>query len=238
MRIFLICLSLFLLPAQAKVLWQDFRLTYLYGENYRIGDPTRHVFTIEHAANTSWGDNFFFLDHMRFKDGTRTNYAELQPRFSLGKNTSGNYQFGPVKDVLLAAHIEMSSLATNYLYGAGVDLAVPGFRFVQANVYRRNNDKVANNWQLTLVWAYPFTFGKQQFLLDGFMDWASTSADQRANLNLTPQLKWLASPSFGMESQLWLGIEYVFWRNKFGIADSPAFRSHENNVNLLVKWHF
>ncbi|GHG75724.1 ion channel protein Tsx [Alishewanella longhuensis] len=238
MRIFLILCALFSSQSNSKVLWQDYRLTYLYGENYRLGEPTRQVLTIEHAAQTSWGDNFFFLDHMRFQDGNRTNYAEIQPRFSLAKNSHLNYQFGPVQDVLLAAHIEMSSFATNVLYGIGLDLAIPGFRFFQTNLYRRNNDKVADNWQLTLVWAYPFQIGEQQFLLDGFLDWASGSVDQRANLNLTPQLKWLISPHLGLESPLWLGIEYVLWQNKFGVADSEHLRSHERNVNVLIKWHF
>ncbi len=49
----------------AEVLWQDFRLTYLNGKHYRLGDPQRQVLTIEHAATTSWGDSFFFLDHMK-----------------------------------------------------------------------------------------------------------------------------------------------------------------------------
>lgn len=238
MRTLLLLCALIPQTGLAKVIWQDFRLTYLYGENYRLGDNTRQVFTVEHAAQTSWGDNFFFLDHMRFADGTRTNYAEIQPRFSLAKNSQHAYQWGPIKDVLLAAHVEMSSLATNVLYGVGLDLTIPGFRFFQANFYRRENDNVANNWQLTLVWAYPFQIGEQQFLVDGFLDWASNTEDQRANLNLTPQLKWLLSPYLGIESQLWLGIEYVFWQNKFGIADNPNRRSNERNANLLIKWHF
>ena len=71
-------------PAYAEVLWQDFRLTYLNGSHYRLGDPERQVLTIEHAAATSWGDSFFFLDHMKSNNGQHSNYAELQPRFSLG----------------------------------------------------------------------------------------------------------------------------------------------------------
>ncbi|MCT8125264.1 nucleoside-binding protein [Alishewanella sp. BS5-314] len=238
MRIWLLLLCLLPSVVQAKIIWQDFRLSYLYGEHYRLGDPRRQVLTFEYAAQTSWGDSFFFLDHLRSQDGSRNNYAEWQPRFSLTKNSNQTFQFGLIKDVLLAGHLEMSSQATNYLYGAGVDLAVPGFRMLQANLYRRNNQLRADNWQLTLVWAYPFKLGQQQFLLDGFLDWASGNADQRANLNLTPQLKLLVSPSLGLENPLWLGVEYVLWRNKFGIADSPERRSHENNLNLLLKWHF
>lgn len=225
-------------PAYAEVLWQDFRLTYLNGSHYRLGDPQRQVLTIEHAAATSWGDSFFFLDHMKSNNGQHSNYAELQPRFSLGKNGWQLAPGGLIKDVLLASHIEMSSQRTNLLYGVGLDLALPGLKFTQLNFYRRNNEQVADNWQATLVWGAPFQVGGQSFLYDGFVDWASGSVDQHANLNWTSQLKWLASNLWQGKSQVWLGVEYVWWRHKFGVTDSPQLRSHENNVNLLLKWHF
>lgn len=225
-------------PLSAEVLWQDFRLTYLNGSHYRLGDPNRQVLTIEHAAATSWGDSFFFLDHMKYANGQHSNYAELQPRFSLGKN---GWQVNPgalVKDVLLASHIEMSSQRTNLLYGVGLDLAVPGMKFTQLNFYRRNNEHIADNWQATLAWGAPFQLAGQAFLYDGFIDWASSSADQHANFNWTSQFKWLASSLWQGKSQVWLGVEYVWWRHKFGVTDSPMLRSHENNVNFLLKWHF
>ncbi len=240
MRILVLCMLLLAaaLPLQAKVLWQDWRLTYLHGEHYRLGDAKRQVYTFEHAAGTSWGDSFFFLDHMRSANGGRSNYAEWAPRVSLAKITGNTWQYALVKDVLLAGQIEMSSVATNHLFGIGLDLAIPGLQFFQLNGYRRDNDHVADNWQLTLVWARSFKLGQQQFLYDGFLDWASTSADQAANINITSQLKWLASDMLGITSKLYLGVEYVYWRNKFGVADSPALRSNESNINLLIKWHF
>lgn len=225
-------------PLSAEVLWQDFRLTYLNGSHYRLGDPDRQVLTIEHAAATSWGDSFFFLDHMKYANGQHSNYAELQPRFSLGKNGWQLEPGGLIKDVLLASHIEMSSQRTNLLYGIGLDLAVPGMKFTQLNFYRRNNEQIADNWQATLAWGAPFQLAGQPFLYDGFIDWASGSVDQHANFNWTSQFKWLASSLWQGKSQVWFGVEYVWWRHKFGVIDSPQLRSHENNVNLLLKWHF
>lgn len=226
------------MPLQAEVVWQDFRLTYLDGNNYRIGDPQRQVLTIEHAAATSWGDNFFFLDHMKFANGQHTNYAELQPRFSLSKNGWMAPSQGFIKDMLLAGQVEMSSQRTNLLYGVGFDLAVPWMKFTQLNLYRRDNEQVADNWQATLVWGAPFRLANQQFLYDGFIDWASGSADQHANFNWTSQFKWLVSGLWQGKSQVWLGVEYVWWRHKYGVQDSVQLASHESNVNLLLKWHF
>ncbi|HEX5792360.1 MAG TPA: nucleoside-binding protein [Rheinheimera sp.] len=226
------------LPLHAEVLWQDFSVSYLNGSNYRVDGPDKQVLTFEHAAGTSWGDSFFFLDHLRADNGSRSNYAEWSPRISLSQFSDKPLQYGLIKDVLLTSTVEMSSLRTDFLYGVATDLSVPGFNYLKLNFYRRNNDGLADNWQLTTTWAVPFTLGKQQFLYDGFLDWSSTTGDQRASMNMTSQLKWALHPLFNWKSKFYIGVEYVYWRNKYGIADSPAFRTNESNVNLLVKAHF
>lgn len=234
----LLLLALTSMSAQAEVLWQDFSVSYLNGSNYRVDGPDKQVLTFEHVAGTSWGDSFFFLDHLRGDNGSRSNYAEWSPRLSLSKLSGKTVKFGVVNDVLLTSTVEMSSLSTHFLYGVATDLTVPGFNYLKLNFYRRNNDGVADNWQLTTTWAVPFSFGKQQFLYDGFMDWSSATADQSASMNMTSQLKWALHPLFNWKSKLYVGVEYVYWRNKYGIADSPQFRTHESNINLLVKAHF
>ncbi|MBU1308411.1 MAG: nucleoside-binding protein [Gammaproteobacteria bacterium] len=236
--VMLLMLALGGLPLRAEVLWQDFSVSYLNGSNYRVDGPDKQVLTFEHAAGTSWGDSFLFLDHLRGDNGSRSNYAEWSPRLSLSKLSGQQLQFGLIKDVLLTSTVEMSSLRTDFLYGVATDLAVPGFNYLKLNFYRRNNDGLAGNWQLTTTWAIPFSLGEQQFLYDGFLDWYSTTADQRASMNMTSQLKWALHPLFNLKSKLYVGVEYVYWRNKYGIADSPAFRTNESNVNLLIKAHF
>ncbi|WP_239421225.1 DUF5020 family protein [Saliniradius amylolyticus] len=226
-------------PLHAKLLWQDFSATYLYGENYRVGDSRRAVLTFEHASGASWGDSFFFLDHLRSRDGGRENYAEWSPRLSGCKlEIYCPEKGGLIKDVLFANTVEMAEHATHFLHGVGLDLNIPGFQYLQVNTYRRNNDQVEDNWQLTTVWGYPFSIGQQAFLFDGFLDWFSSTEDQRASMNWTSQLKWNAGKAMGLEERLYLGVEYVYWRNKFGIADTLGFPTHESNVNLLVKYHF
>lgn len=111
-------------------------------------------------------------------------------------------------------------------------------RISDLNFYRRNNEVVADNWQLTATWGVPFFLGGQSFLCDGFLDWSSATEDQSASMNMTSQFKWALHPLFNFKSMLYIGVEYVYWRNKYGIADSPAFRTHESNVNFLVKAHF
>lgn len=231
-------LALTSLSLQAEIFWQDVSVSYLKGSNYRVDGPDKQILTFEHAAGTSWGDSFFFLDHQRGDKGSRSNYAEWSPRISLGKFNGQPLQLGLLKDVLLSSTVEMSSLRTDFLYGVAADLAVPGFTYLKLNFYRRNNDGLADNWQITTTWALPFTLAGQHFLYDGFLDWYNTTQDQRASLNLTSQLKWAMHKQFNWHNKVYLGVEYVYWRNKFGIPDSPGFRTNESNVNLLLKVHF
>ncbi|WP_346837845.1 outer membrane protein OmpK [Microbulbifer sp. SAOS-129_SWC] len=241
----------------AEVLWQDNSLTVLHGNHYTVDyslhtdDSSRDVVTFEHASGHSWGDLFLFSDYLSSTADSSELYTEVSPRLSLGKLSGRDLSFGPVKDVLLASTLELGNMDdpdhltvtgphfTNKLAGVGFDLAVPGFNYVQANFYHRDNDDKAANEQLTLVWALPFALGGADFLYDGFIDWASASADAHANMNFTSQLKWDVGARWGKPKSLYAGIEYVYWNNKFGIEDGTyGIDSNERNVNLLLKYHF
>lgn len=85
---------------QAEVLWQNTSISLLSGNQYEIDDHKRNVVTLEHASGHSWGDNFFFMDRLRDADGDVATYAELGPRFSLGKLSGKSFAAGPLQDVL------------------------------------------------------------------------------------------------------------------------------------------
>jgi hypothetical protein len=90
------------------------------------------------------------------------------------------------------------------------------------------------SFQTTLVWGLPLG----PLYYDGFLDYA-TGYDADAgfkvetSMNLTSQLKYDIAPHIGYDSKFFVGIEYVFWNNKFGIDGID-----ERNVNLLAKFHF
>ncbi|WOX04395.1 outer membrane protein OmpK [Microbulbifer pacificus] len=241
----------------AETLWSDNSLTALHGKNYEVDyslgsdDSTRNVLTFEHASGHSWGDLFIFSDYLVSDDDSSELYTEISPRLSLGKLSGTELAFGPVKDVLLAGQLELGNMDdpdhltatgphfTNKLAGIGFDLAVPGFAYFQTNFYHRENDDRADNEQLTLVWGLPFTLGSEQFLYDGFLDWASASRDVHASMNFTSQLKWDIGARVGKPKKLYAGLEYVHWDDKFGIKDGTfGIDSNERNVNLLLKYHF
>lgn len=220
-------------PASAEQLWSSFSLTYLNGSDYEVGDDDRQVITVEHASGHSWGDNFFFLDRLKSSNGYTENYMELSPRLSLGNLTGLDLSFGPVKDLLLAGTWESGEGFDNYLGGVGVSLDVPGFRYFNANLYQVNNENKDDDQQLTLTWGLPFELGSAEFLYDGFLDWSTAESDHASEMNFTSQLKWNAGKLFGTKAPVYVGVEYAYWNNKFGIEGVD-----ERNPSLLLKWHF
>lgn len=222
----LLCISS--ITAQAKTVWSDFSVTYLNGSNYEVGDSDREVITFEYASGTTWGDTFMFFDRLKSSNGDVETYGEFSPRIKI-KDFNDNF----IKSVYFAPSVEFGP-KTNYLIGVGMDLAISGFDYFQVNTYFRNNGEGDNSEQLTLVWGVPV--GPLYF--DGFMDYATAvdntaNGDTKAQMNITSQLKYNLGPVLDLDTKLFVGVEYAYWVNKFGIDGVD-----ENNVNLLVKYHF
>ncbi|RLT92081.1 DUF5020 family protein [Ketobacter sp.] len=219
--------------AQAEMIWSTFSLSYLKGDHYKVGDNEREVLTVEHASGHDWGDNFFFIDHSTFADGVVTNYGELSPRLSFSYLTRQDLSFSFVKDVFIASTWEMGDVFNNYLYGIGFALDVPGFQYFGVNFYKANNDLWDDDEQVTLTWGLPFSLGGAEFLYDGFLDYSTESDTNAKEMNFTSQLKWNVGKLVNSKAPFYLGIEYAYWNNKYGIDGVD-----ERNPNLLVKWHF
>ncbi len=224
-------------PVFAEMLWSSFSLSYLKGSEYELGDSTRRVLTVEHASGHSWGDNFFFYDHLVSDNGVAGNYFELGPRLSIGKLLDNDLSVGPLSDFFIATTWEGGDVGgtsfDNFLVGVGTNISIPGFKYFTMNLYSANNDLADNDEQITFTWAVPFGSGSIEFLYDGFLDYSTSSDTAEAEMNFTSQLKWNAGKLMGLKSPLYLGIEYAYWTNKFGVDGVD-----EKNPCLLLKWHF
>ena len=212
----------------AKTIWSDYSVTYLNGSNYEVGDSDREVITFEYASGTSWGDTFMFFDRLKSDNGDLETYGEFSPRIKLMELD------GFVKNVYFAPSVEFAEHATNYLFGIGTDLAIPHFTYFQLNFYQRNNDEGDNSYQTTIVWSLPLG----PLTYDGFIDHATGytvghNFEAATQTNITSQLKYDIAPHIGYDNKFYLGVEYVYWNNKFGIDGVD-----ERNVNLLAKFHF
>ncbi len=211
-------------PVQAKTNWSDFSVTYLNGGDYEVGDPDREVFTFEHASGTTWGDSFMFFDRLKSSDGSLETYGEFSPRVKFSDK-----QFGIFNNIYFAPSIEMGPV-NNYLWGVSTDIDVEAFAFLKLSAYLRDNGGGGdNNEQITVSWGIPIG----PLFYDGFMDYATARDGGKAQMNLTSQLKYDIGPHLNLSSKFYVGVEYVFWNNKFGIDGVD-----ERNVNLLAKFHF
>ena len=65
----------------------------------------------------------------------------------------------------------------------------------------------------------------------GFIDFAGSQGDREESIIGAPQLLVDVGNFWGAPDRLHAGIEYQFWRNKFGIDGVD-----EDVVQLMVKW--
>jgi nucleoside-specific outer membrane channel protein Tsx len=163
----------------SPIVWQDFSLTALYGENYEVGTEDRTTLTAEYAAKLKNADVFFFLDQQWDGNDEASTYFELAPRLSLGEVSGKDLSFGPVKDVLVAttwehnAGYDKNGEFNNFLYGVGFALDVPYTKYANINFYKVDNDSKSgkdDDYQMTVTYAVPFKIGGEEFLADAFLD--------------------------------------------------------------------
>lgn len=210
----------------------------LHGNDFELGPSERDILRIEHADGWAYGDNYFFFDVNMSEDAAGSDqtslYGEFVPRFSLGKISGRDLAFGPVKDVLLTGAINGGDNFRAYLYGASVDLAVPGFAYFQFNAYVRDDRALpGETWQVTPIWLLPFKFGRLQGNLQGFIDWAGAEGPAKQNLLIVPRL-WLdVGALWGAPGHVEAGFEYLYWKNKFGVDGVT-----EKVLQPALRWTF
>ena len=84
---------------------------------------------------------------------------------------------------------------------------------------------------------YPFTIGVQQFQLTGHIEYVDARNNEFGGevaswVLAQPQLRWdLGHALWNVENQLFVGIEYQYWRNKLGESGT-----RESEAQLLIVW--
>lgn len=223
----------------SPIVWQDFSLTGLYGENYELGTEDRTTLTAEYAAKLKYSDVFFFVDQQWDGNDKDNTYFEFAPRLSLGEVSGQDLSFGPVKDVLVATTWEHNAghgenvEFNNFLYGVGFALNIPYTQYANVNFYRADNNNTDDDYQMTITYAVPFKLGSEDFLVDAFLDWSTAEKDHASELNWTSQYKWNVGKHISPETKLYVGVEHSVWNNKFGVKGAD-----QNDVSALVKYHF
>lgn len=236
--------SVLSMSAQAEQFWADNSVSLLYGEDYGlVPEETLTTMTLEHVSGHSWGGLFFFVDrHVGEDDDAGTQfketYGEFSPKFTLVKmdgfvqavNAAFTYEFGSTSGA--------TGQQDNYLYGVGVDLAVPGLNYFGATYYYADNEAVdADDHQITLTYGW----NSGDFNIDGYIDYSTGTEVSDASFHFNPQITYNVGSLLGLKNKVKLGVEYSYWENKFGVKQSTADQfdldSDQNAFSLLLKAH-
>lgn len=222
---------LLVVPLEAgAALWQSTNVQVLYGEGYKLNlsdfedTEARNILTLQHANAWRYGDNFFFFDTYQAFGGVNDQagtdiYGELHPRLSGGKIFDCDLSLGPISDILLAGELNFSRGWRAYFYGLGFDLDLPRFKFFAINFFVRDDDTIEDDstFQISPSWSLPFVLGETRWEFGGFLDYAGSEGVGVANLLAQPHLLLDVGRFWAQADTLWLGIEYQYWQNKFGI---------------------
>ena len=217
----------------------DFRsgsLSYLNGSNYKVVPEKQQTITFDYVAVWQWGDMYMFVDSTSFNNAGSTYYGEFSPRIKINEFSGDSF----ISKMFLAATFERgkNGLESN-LYGVGFDFNVEALNYLTANFYQRDNPDVAGKgYQMTSTFSYSSPIGGIPILFDGYIDWTFSSDESEENFHLNPQIKIDMKQWLKTKQQWYVGIEYDYWQNKFGLEDSSLLDSNQNTFSFLIKWHF
>jgi nucleoside-specific outer membrane channel protein Tsx len=240
----------FAISSQAAI-WSSTEIHYSSGDYLNFTndkhDDTKNIITFQHSSGHKYGINFFFVDHLR-SDTSSEFYGEWYSTFSLGAITGSDMSFGAVKDVGLIAGFNFAP-GSNSMYtlpGVSLALDLPGFAFANLDITGYNHIKTdgssgeESSYMLDFNWAYPFKVGGLSWSVEGHAEYIAGRdlKDGTAKLEdwilMQPQVRLDLGEALGNEAgNLFVGIEYQYWKNKYGVKDK-----NESVVQLQTVWNF
>jgi nucleoside-specific outer membrane channel protein Tsx len=238
--------------------WSTTELHYQFGNldaPFRGGrDSETHILTFQHASGWEYGDNFIFIDflHDSNDDGFNDDdiYGEAYFNFSLSKILDSKVGIGPIKDIGILAGLNMGldSEVIKYLPGIRASWDVPGFSFLNTDLTFYIDDsnglasggvpKEDNSVYFDVNWAYPIKIYSHSFSIEGHMEYIGERTDETgATVSewflAQPQFRYYAGNLFNQPEKVFIGIEWQYWINKLGDADTD-----ENAVQFLIGLSF
>ena len=244
-----LALALCLSPVTlGEPLWRDVSAAYVAGSGFTLDPDQQQTVSLEYASGYRWGDTFTYLDTTFFRDDERSYslFGETAARWSL-MDAKEDRSHRAVADVLVAASLEFGSgTVETFTLGPSVDLNAPGFDYLHLGLMRREslNRSGFNNsdgWQFVPTWSLRIPAGRSEWVIDGFAKWifSTDHSDYHPNFQFNPQIKYnIGKHLSGPDTRLYLGIEYYFWSNKYGVEDSSTNDSDQHAISFLAKYHF
>lgn len=203
-------------------------IQYLYGEfegktflDTQYG--SKQTITAEHYRTFEYGDLFMFADYAYAQEGLQfTNkkndlYGEISPRVSLNKITNIPTSENFVKEWYASFQYNGSDTYHAWLYGAGVDLSLPGFSVFGVNLYRKIQNIGDDTYQFSLNYCVPLG---NRWHFEGFSDWTT------GDFLTQDQLLFDLSPILQITSgKLEMGTEWHYYHENTYHTDNDVFQA-------------
>lgn len=230
-------MKIFILPLLLSLQLFAFSTTniqYLYGD---FEGPTfldtqsgaKQTVTLEHYNTWEYGDLYGFIDYAYAHDGLQfTNlkndlYGEISPRLSINKIAHIPTSDGIIKEWYASFQYNRGDEYHGWLYGAGIDLNLPGFAVFGVNLYRKIQNIGDDTYQLSLNYYAPLG---DRWHFEGFTDW--TTIDFLSQ----NQLLFDLSPTMNITSgKLEVGTEWHYYHENSYHHDNDVFQ-------VMIKYTF
>ncbi len=248
--------------------WSDTSIGYRYGtkfaEPYNGKDIKKNIINLTHVSGYKYGTNFLNVDLLNSdsKDnGAQEAYVVYRHTLDLGKATGKSLGFGPVSGVGLTAGFDWNTKNdTGYaskkrmlVVGPTLFMAVPaGFLNVGLHLLRESNFPVGTTSRYTYdthaalntSWGIPV--GSTGFSFEGYANYIASKGTNEfggptsPEFHLDAKLMYDVSASLSLpKNSLKAGVEYEYWRNKFGNVPAPGFSGTLAKTPMaVVEYHF
>lgn len=231
--------------------WSSSEIQFLNGSNFNepfnSEDVSKFTITVTHVHGWTYGRNFFFMDTLFSTSGEPSQinlYGEAYSTFSLSKILDTDLSLSIFKDFGVTGGVNLGENMDSpqsgfraWLYGVTVDFNLPGFEYFNVDFLRQRvteTEDIGTSWQITPVWKIPFQIFGTHWSFEGFADFIGKKEHYAARQALAqPQLRLDVGDFLGHDDHLFLGIEYQYWHNKYGIKGL-----HDNAPQALLVWRF
>ena len=216
------------------------RITVRYGSNFTEPDidenVPKNIFTFDNTAGGRWWSSYLFVDVLRSWSDADANakevYGEWYPSLSLRALAGKERSKGLLRDVGLTVGLNTGVRSTGpspfaVLPGLTFEFNLPGFAFFSVGTFMyidrgrfqgQPNDCTGSTWQITPSWSAPFRIGAVNLKTEGFVDFLGRHANCKAWIVTYPRLTMDLSELWDKPGKIYVGIDFGYWRNKYGIS--------------------
>jgi nucleoside-specific outer membrane channel protein Tsx len=187
--------------------------------------------------------------------GAQELYAVYRRTWSYDQISGNKISWGPINDVKMAMGVDYSAKNTTFgprvrklRFGPMVGLNVPGFAEVGVELYKESNHNGYSPYPMggdvtfktTYVLAADWGIDVASHVKwSGYLDHIGAKGYGTApETLLDTELMYDVGSLYGSPNKLWAGLEYQYWRNKFGNPYSTTPGAKASTPMVRVEYHF